>query len=246
MPPQWLPLLVAPFAGSTLGVLIRRLPRGEPVALDRSRCETCRRALGVWDLVPVASFLALRGRCRHCGAAIAPAHLAIELAATAVAAWAILAAADPARLWLSCLLGWILLALAWIDWEHMRLPDALTLPLLLLGLAAAALLDPPAMADHAAAAALGYLALRGLALGYKRVRGREGLGGGDAKLLAAAGAWTGLQALPTIVFEAALFGLILALAERWRGRALSAATALPFGPGLCAALWLTWLYGLIL
>jgi leader peptidase (prepilin peptidase)/N-methyltransferase len=242
--PGWLlPLLLSPIAGSFLGVLVRRLPRNLPVAFDRSRCEACGQALTARDLVPVVSYVALRGGCRRCRAPIAPMHLGIELAAIGIALWAALAEADPARLWLGCLLGWTLLALAWIDWGHFRLPDALTLPLLLAGLGATLLLDPEAAPEHAAAAALGYLALRGLALAYRALRGREGMGAGDAKLLAAAGAWVGMAALPTVVLGAALLGIGLALAARLRGQAVTRTTPVPFGPGLCAALWLAWLYG---
>ena len=246
MLPYWLaPLVLAPFAGSFLGVLVRRLPRGEDVVLDRSRCEACGLALGARDMVPVVSYLALGGRCRRCRAPIAPMHLGVELAAPGIALWAALAAPGPARLWLSCGLGWTLLALAWVDWEHFRLPDALTLPLVLAGLGATWLLDPGAMPEHAAAAALGYLAFRGIALGYRALRGRDGMGAGDAKLLAAAGAWVGAAALPGVVLGAALAGLGLALALRLSGRRVTRATAVPFGPPLCAALWLTWLYGSI-
>ncbi len=246
--PDWLPpLLLSPFIGSFLGVLVRRLPRGLPVALARSRCEACGRTLDARDMVPIASFLILRGRCRGCRVRIAPMHLGIELAAMGVALWAVLALtkteADSVRLWLACGLGWTLLALAWIDWDHLRLPDVLTLPLVVAGLGATLLLDPGAAPEHAAAAALGYLALRGLAVGYRALRGRDGLGAGDAKLLAAAGAWVGVEALPAVVLGAALFGIGLALAGRLRGRAVSRATPIPFGPGLCAALWLAWLYG---
>jgi len=243
MLPGWLPLLLSPIVGSFLGVLVRRLPRGLPVVLDRSRCEACGRTLTPRDLVPVLSYLVLQGRCRRCRAPIPRGHLGVELAATGIAAWAALAEASPARLWLTCVLGWALVALAWIDWEHFRLPDALTLPLLLAGLGAAWLLDPYSAPEHAAAAALGYLALRGLALAYRALRGREGLGAGDAKLLAAAGAWVGLEALPVVVLVAALLGIGLALVARLRGQAVTRETAIPFGPGLCAALWLAWLYG---
>jgi leader peptidase (prepilin peptidase)/N-methyltransferase len=250
--PDWLPpLLVSPFVGSFLGVLVRRLPRGLPVALARSRCEACGRTLGARDMVPVASYVVQQGRCRGCRAPIAPMHLGIELAAMGVALWAVLWAAlalakpgvDPVRLWITCGLGWTLLALGWIDWDHLRLPDALTLPLLLAGLGAALLLDPAAAPEHAAAAVLGYLALRGLAVGYRALRGREGLGAGDAKLLAAAGAWVGMEALPAVVLGGALFTIGLVAAMRLRDRAVGRATPIPFGPGLCAALWLAWLYG---
>ena len=231
------PLLAAPFVGSVLGVLVRRLPRGEPVGWARSRCEACGATLGARDLVPLLSYVLLRGRCRRCAAPISPMHPAIELAAVAVAASAALVAPDPATLWADCALGWGLLALAWIDAEHLRLPDALTLPLLLLGLAATALLDPAALADHALAAALGYAAFRAVSLGYRRWRGREGLGAGDAKLLAAGGAWVGLEALSSVVLLGAVLGLCGAALLVRPGREGWRTTRVPFGPSLALAIW---------
>ena len=237
-----LPILVAPFVGSFLGVLIRRLPEDRPVALARSACGACGTRLGARDLVPIGSYLALRGRCRACGAPIGAFHPAVELAALAVAG---LAAAvlpeDPAALWLACGLGWTLLALAWIDWDHFFLPDALSLPLVPAGLLATWWLAPEALAGHAIGAALGYGAFRGLASAYRWLRGREGLGQGDAKLLAVAGAWLGWEALPQVVLLAALAGLALAGATALRRGGLDLAAPLPFGPCLAIALWLCWL-----
>jgi leader peptidase (prepilin peptidase)/N-methyltransferase len=241
--PRLLAVLLAPFIGSFLGVLIRRLPRHRPVGLVRSECESCGRVLGADEMVPIASYLALGGRCRVCRAPIARFHIAVELAAVGVAAWAASAESDPRRLWAGCVLGWMLLALAWIDGEHMLLPDALTLPLILLGLAATWILYPERMPAHALGAAVGYLAFLGIALAYRGVRRREGLGQGDAKLLAAAGAWVGWAALPALVLLAALAGLGAALLAALGGRRLHAGAALPFGPFLAAALWLMWLYG---
>lgn len=239
----FLPLLVAPFVGSALGTLVQRLPRGRPIALVRSACESCGRALGPLDLVPIASYVALGGKCRSCRSRIAPFHLWIELAALGVAASAVLVEADPGRLWAGCCLGWTLLALAWIDCEHMLLPDVLTLPLVLAGLAATWLLSSGDMADHAIGAAVGYAAFRAIAVVYQQLRGRSGLGQGDAKLLAAAGAWVGWEALPAIVLLAALAGLGAALVAAIGGRRLSGNTALPFGPFLAGALWICWLGG---
>ncbi len=238
-----LPVIVAPFIGSFLGVLIRRLPAGQPVVLARSFCASCGANLAACDLVPVVSFLVLRGRCRRCRAPIGVFHLVIELAAVAVALWVVLTQTEPGWIWASCVLGWTLLALAWIDAEHMFLPDMLTLPLVLAGLGACVLLDRWSVVDHALGAALGYLAFRAIAAFYQAWRGRTGLGGGDAKLLAAAGAWLGWQALPWVVLEASLAGIAAALTARVLGRHISRATALPFGPFLAIAIWLVWLYG---
>ena len=237
----WMPVVAAPFVGSTLGVVVRRLPAGRPVAWSRSACEACGHTLGPLELVPILSYLALRGRCRECGSFIAPMHLAIELAAVAVAISA--AAVDAGNaVWAGCALGWTLLALAWIDASTFWLPDALTLPLLLAGLAATWWLQPWALADHALAAAIAYTLFRLVAWSYRRLRGRDGLGEGDAKLFAAGGAWLGLAGLPPVLIGAALVGLLWAGLSALRGRRQTATTALPFGPCLAAAIWLAWLY----
>ena len=244
--PPWLPpLLAAPLVGSTLGVLVRRPPAGRPVAVARSACETCGATLSPGELIPIVSFLLQRGRCRRCAAPIARMHLAIELAALGVAAWAALVDLDPVWLWADCVLGWTLLALGWIDWTHLRLPDVLTLPLLLAGLGCTALLDPAATPDHALAAALGYAAFRLLSWSYRRLRGREGLGEGDAKLLAASGAWVGLAGLSPVVLSGALAGLAIALvrSRRLRSGGLRAGTVVPFGTALAVGTWLVRLYG---
>jgi leader peptidase (prepilin peptidase)/N-methyltransferase len=243
----WLaPIFMSPIAGSFVGVLIRRLPNGRAVAWARSECESCQRPLGLTDLVPIASYLALRGRCATCRAPIAPFHLAIELAAVAVAVWAATVNRDPAWLWTACLLGWGLLALGWIDAEHMRLPDALTLPLLAAGIAIQTMLSPERLADSVLGAVVGYLGFRAAAIIYRLVRGREGLGGGDAKLLSVAGAWLGWAALPDVVLLAAVLGLGLVATMHFRGRTMDRLAIIPFGPCLALALWLVYLYGTVL
>lgn len=240
--PDWMfPLIVSPFIGSFAAVLIRRLPLEQPVALARSRCEACGHVLGPWEMIPLLSAVALRMRCRWCRMRIPLMHVAVELACIAVAAGAILWAPDTSSIWLGCALGWCVLTLAWIDWDHMLLPDVLTLPLILAGLGVTLVFDPASATDHAAAAAVGYLAFRGIDLVYRRLRGHDGLGQGDAKLLAAAGAWLGLMALPTVVFTAAIGGLLLAAGLRLAGRTIHRTVPIPFGPPLCAAIWAVWL-----
>ena len=242
--PDWLPpVLVAPFVGSFLGVLITRLPTHRPILLGRSACPSCGHPLGALDLIPLLSFLLLRGRCRHCRTPIDPFHPAVELAALGVAAWVATMSDAADWVWVSCGLGWTLLTLAWIDWTEFLLPDALTLPLLLAGLIRTWLWDPGQLTDHCLAAILGYLSFQLLALGYRRLRGRDGLGGGDTKLIAAAGAWLGLQALPMVVFGSALTGLLAALALALRGQTMTSTTRIPFGPCIALTFWLVWLYG---
>src|SRR5262249_47184272 len=122
------------------------------------------------------------------------------------------------------------------------LPDVLTLPLVVAGLVAAAV-DREQLLDHASGAALGYLGLRTIGILYRMRRGREGLGQGDAKLLAAAGAWLRASALPPGVLLAALSALAAAGCLRLAGIRLTAQSALPFGPFLALATWALWLWG---
>ncbi len=191
----------------------------------------------VRDLVPLLSYAVLRGRCRSCLGRIAPRHWHVELAAVAVAVSALLAGTAPGRLWVDCALGWTLLCLAWIDWDSMTLPDVLTLPLIGAGLLATLGFDHGVLTDHAVAAAFGYTAFQGLAIIYRSLRGKDGLGQGDAKLLAALGAWVGLEGLPGVVLGAALTGLAAALLLSLSGRKMSPSTAIPFGPCLALAGW---------
>jgi leader peptidase (prepilin peptidase)/N-methyltransferase len=237
----WVIILVAPIIGSWLGVLVRRWPQGRPVALARSACEHCQHVLGPADMVPLASYLWLKGRCRYCGAPIGRFHPAIELAALTVAVAVVCTDGSGAGAWVDAGLGWTLLAAAWIDAEHFRLPDVLTLPLVLAGLLVTWLQQPAALYNHAAAAAAGYLGFRLVSAAYRALRHRQGLGQGDAKLLAAAGAWLGLAALPYVVFGAALAGIIFALLTA-RGR-LHATQRVAFGPALALAFFLLRLLG---
>ncbi|CAG4914527.1 unnamed protein product [Acidocella sp. C78] len=171
-------ILAAPFIGSFIGTLVEDLPRGRLFARGRSRCDACAATLGPGDLVPLASFLLRRGRCVHCGAAIPRRLLLIELAALLLAIG--IAALDPAgpRVPLDFAFAATLLAVALIDLDCLRLPDALTLPLLLAGLLATALRQPAALGAHAAGAALGYLGFTGLRLLWRLLRGIDALGRG--------------------------------------------------------------------
>lgn len=236
-------LVVSPFVGSFLGVLIRRLPEGRPVAFCRSCCDACGATLSVSELVPLASYIWQRGKCRGCGQLIGSFHPAIELASITVAAWAVLVEWDTARVWVACVLGWALLVLSWIDWRCMRLPDVLSLPLLVAGLLFTLATQSDAISDHASAAAIGYLLLRGVAWCYRLVRGREGIGAGDAKLLGAVGAWLGLAWLPLVLLLATVLAIVAAAGLALAGRRIQADTALPFGPPLALAFWLLWLHG---
>ena len=237
-----LPIAAAPFVGSFLLLVALRYPELNGAGFGRSACGACGARIAARDLIPVLSWLLLRGRCRQCGAAIGWDHPAVELAAATIAVWAATAFSGW-LLWASCGLGWALLTLTLIDLRCQRLPDFLTLPLLLAGLGVTAGAWPAALPDSVVGAVLGYTALAVVGWLYRRVRGRVGLGLGDAKLLAAGGAWLSWQALPEIVLLAAGLALATAIGLHWLRRLpLSAATRVPFGPFLAGAIWIGWMY----
>ena len=233
-------LLLGLIAGSFLATALIRWPLGQSVLRGRSRCDACATPLGARDLVPLLSHAASRGRCRHCGARIDVRHLAVELASATVGLVAL--AAHPLPLGIvTALLGWWLLLTAMLDLEQQWLPDRLTLPLIPLGLVAAwAGLGPP-LAERAAGAALGWGTLFIIAFLYRRLRSREGMGGGDPKLLGALGAWVGAWQLPAVLLGAGLLGLAAVLAMRLRGEKVSGTSRLPLGTLMILAAWPVWL-----
>lgn len=235
-------LLSAPAVGSFLSVLITRLPRHEDVVFRSSHCPHCSRALAMRDLLPVVSFALGRGACRYCRAPISILYPVVEVLALGVAIWAMTATSGWLLL-LTCVLGWTLLALAMMDLRELVLSDALTLPLIAGGLATAYAIAPWSIWSHLLGAMAGYLLILAIRHVYSFARGRDGLGLGDAKLLAAAGAWLSWQALGGVVLIAALVTLGGAIAVGWLRKNLAATTALPFGPGLALGFWLSWLYG---
>ena len=226
--------------GSFLGTLILRWPQGRGMARGRSACDGCGRTLRPIELVPLLSALIQRGRCRTCGAPIDPLHRRVELACALIGALALgVMPGIGGAAW--ALFGWLLLTLAILDWRHFWLPDRLTFPLIGLGLTIGIWANGVSMTDRLIGAAVGYGALLVIALGYKRLRGREGLGLGDAKLLAALGAWLGWQALPFILLIASTLGLLGAIAATLLGRGVKATTRVPLGTLLAAAALPGWI-----
>ena len=245
--------------GSFLNVVIHRLPRmlerrwrhecaeymqqtAEPedheppynLVVPASACPACQRKIRPWENIPVLSYLMLRGRCAGCNARISPRYPAIELLTGALSA---------AMVWrfgwsLASLGGlifvWTLIAAAAIDLEHYLLPDALTLPLLWLGLLLNTWNVFVPLREAVIGAVAGYLALWLVFHTFRFLTGKEGMGRGDFKLLACLGAWTGWRMLPLIVLAAAVVGAIIGgswLLFGKRGRE----HPIPFGPFLAAA-----------
>jgi len=221
--------------GSFLGALITRWPAGRSVLRGRSHCDACDAPLGIVDLVPVLSALVLRLRCRRCGARIDPFHMVAEIGGGIIGACALAFSTGPVAALGWCLAGWMLVALALLDARHFWLPDALTLPLAFCGFVLGPWCLPVAMQDRWIGAAAGYGALMIVALTYRRWRGRDGLGMGDAKLLGAIGAWSGWLALPLVLLLASVGGLLWALIAMLAGRDISGSTRLPLGTLLALA-----------
>ena len=241
--PYWLlPVAAAPFAGSFVGTLVTRSLDGRSALWGRSSCDACRHTLGAGDLVPIASWVAAGRRCRHCGAGVSGFYPAIEIAALVLAAWAASATAGM-DLWISCALAWCLLALAATDIREGLLPDALTLPLALAGIAAAVFQTPDDLTARLIGAGAGWAVLAATREIYRRLRHRDGLGLGDAKLLGAGGAWIAWQGLPSVLLLACMATLGWVLLEGWWRGGLTLDRRIPFGPGLCLGIWLVWLYG---
>lgn len=237
--------------GSFLGLVSLRLPRGEDVVFERSRCGGCSRKLKPWRMIPVLSWVLSRGRCAECGSVIPIRYPMIELTSGLIGVWAGLSSGDFTMALMTGLLGWNLLIIALVDAEHFWLPDQLTLPLFISGLIAAVVLHPAglpaalpaALAPPLLGAAVGFGGLWLLARLYRLVRGREGLGGGDPFLLGAGGAWVGWMGLPSVLLWASISGLSVVLAMLIVRRRVSATDRLPFGVFLSIGIWLTWLYG---
>jgi len=251
--------------GSFLNVVILRLPRrlewrwkrdsrelldiSEPyepappgIVIEASHCPHCGHKLAAWENIPLLSFVALRGRCRSCKATISWQYPAVELLTGLLFAACIWRFGAGWEGGLSLILTALLIALSGIDLRTQLLPDELTYPLLWLGLLASLVtmfVDPVSAILGAAA---GYLSLWSVYWLFKLATGKEGMGYGDFKLLAALGAWCGIKAILPILLLSSLVGAVIGtiwLLAKGRDRA----TPIPFGPFLAIAGWLQFMSG---
>jgi leader peptidase (prepilin peptidase) / N-methyltransferase len=207
--------------GSFFNVCIARIPRGLSVIKPRSHCFACGTAVRPIDNVPILSYLALRGRCRACRVRYSPRHLVVEVLAAALSVllyWKFLAAAPELALGLRAAryaVGFaftgVLLVLSFVDLETKRLPDVITLPAIPLFFLAGFATGGAGWLDRLIGGAAGYLVVRIIADGYYYLKGREGLGLGDGKLLALIGVVLGWRALPVVVFSASFIGVAVSV-----------------------------------
>jgi len=259
LPPAFLIVaagLIGLMVGSFLNVVIHRLPkmmeydeanyiaevRGEPLPhperynlmVPRSACPHCGHLIAPWENIPVISYLFLRGKCKSCKAPIGIRYPLVELATAVLSALAMWHFGPTAQALAAIVMIWALVALFMIDADTQLLPDQITLPLLWLGLLLnlQGLFVP--LTDAVIGAAAGYLLLWSVYWLYKLVRGREGMGHGDFKLMGALGAWFGWQALPTLILMSSVVGAVLGgamLVLRRKG----SDTTFPFGPYIAGA-----------
>jgi leader peptidase (prepilin peptidase)/N-methyltransferase len=215
--------------GSFLNVVVWRLPRGESLVHPRSRCPSCGTAIRPWDNIPVASWLLLRGRCRDCGARIAPRYPLVELATGVLYALVVVAKDDALHIALGLLLVTALVPITLIDLELRLIPNAITLPAAIAALVAGLALDIGYVPEQliAGAAAGGFFLIAAVA--YPR-----GMGMGDVKLAGMLGLYLGRTVAPGI-FAALILGVVVGAAVIARkGAQEGRKTAVPFGPFLAA------------
>jgi len=249
-------ILLSLFVGSFLNVVIHRLPimlerawereaaelRDEPpathptfnLAVPRSRCPHCGTQVASIDNIPVVSFLLLRGKCRHCSAPIGMRYPVVELVTatfSGIAAWHF---GNSVATLGALLFIWAMIALTCIDLDTQLLPDSITLPLIWLGLLFNLNGTYTSLNDAVIGAVAGYMSLWIVFQLFRLVTGKEGMGYGDFKLLAAIGAWLGWQMLPVTILLSSVVGAIVGICLivfTRHGRD----NPIPFGPYLAAA-----------
>ena len=207
-----------------------------------STCPHCQHKIRAWENIPLVSWLALKGKCSQCLKPISIRYPLVELATgllSLLVAWHF---GFGSQAFAAVFLSWTLVALTCIDLDKMLLPDQLTLPLLWLGLLLSTGEVFVSSFDAILGAALGYLSLWSLYWVFKLLTGKEGMGYGDFKLLAALGAWLGWQQLPIVILLSSFVGAVIGISMIViKGR--DKGQAIPFGPYLAIAGWLTLLYG---
>lgn len=208
------------------------------LSLPRSHCPKCKSLIPFWYNIPLLSWIMLKGKCHHCNTKISARYPLIELLTACASSYvAYKFGYSPYTL---CLLGvtYALICLAFIDADHFILPDNITLPLLWAGIIASLIgISPISIESSLWGAIAGYLSLWSLYWGFKLITGKEGLGYGDFKLFAAAGAWLGWMPLPSMILIAAILGIIGGIISLKRNQQ-DLQNMFPFGPYLALGFWI--------
>lgn len=218
--------LIGAAIGSFLNVVVHRLPRGESLVAPGSRCPGCGTPVAPYDNLPMVSWLALRGRCRHCGMAISPRYPLVELLTALVFAAVALVRGVDDDLVAELPFAAVLIAAAAIDLEHRLIPNRIVVPAAVYGVAAAAVVKTGDLPELVAAGAGAFLAMLAVALAYPR-----GMGMGDVKLAGVMGLYLGVAVIPALL-AGFLAGSVVGVAIMARHGAAARKRAIPFGPFL--------------
>lgn len=230
--------------GSFLNVVIHRGPRlwdlveGEHrggLARPRSYCPACKHEIPASGLIPILSYVLQRGKCRCCQSRISPRYPLVEGLGAFAALVSVSVYGPTYHALCAAIFGWALIALAFIDLETGYLPDAITWPLIALGLGVNYASIFATFGDAVIGAVAGFVSFWFIGMAFEKLRNKEGLGQGDKKLLAAIGAWTGWAMLPFVIFAGAIVTLAAIAISAVRGKKTDMNQPVPFGPGLCAA-----------
>lgn len=225
--------------GSFIATIAIRWPAGRSILKGRSECDACAKPLEWYELAPVLSYVAQLGKCRACGEGIQPSHVVIELLAAAIGVAAGFIAPDEVGV-AGAVFGWLLLALAALDLRAFYLPNELTGALAVTGVLTGVASLQPELVERLIGGLAGFFVLLVAASAYRVIRGKDGLGGGDPKLLGAIGLWIGWRMLPLVVLAACVIGLVAVLAMRLGGKKLGMQDRMPLGVLLAVAAWGVW------
>lgn len=212
------------------------------LVLPHSRCPKCDHLIGPLENIPLVSWLIQKGRCKHCDCKISARYPSIEMLTGLMSLAVALVLPFGWPVLFALIFTWVLISLTFIDFDTMLLPDQLTLPLIWLGLLVNMAGSFTNLQDAVLGAVFGYMSLWSIYWGFKLLTGKEGMGYGDFKLLAALGAWFGWQALPLIILLSSFAGAIIGIAVIAASKDKES-RPLPFGPYLAIAGWVYLVYG---
>lgn len=227
--------------GSLYNVVIHRLPEHESILHPGSHCPHCQHPISYYDNIPLVSYLLLRGKCRYCAAPISLRYPLVEGLTGGLALLLFLSYGLTPQFFIECLLASLLIVITFIDLDTYLIPDVLSLSGIVLGFACSFLTPRLSWLDSLLGIVLGGGFFFLIAVGYQYLRHKDGLGGGDIKLLAMIGAFLGWAGVVFTILAASLIGTVVGGVVMWRSRK-GLDTRLPFGPFLAAGalLYLFW------
>ena len=233
-------LLLGLTLGSFINVCIHRLPKNESIIAPRSYCQSCKTRISIWDNIPIFSYLLLKGKCRQCSASISILYPIVEASTALLLFTGFIKFGITMKFAIFCVISPVLLTITIIDFKHKIIPDTITLPGIVFGLAAGSILVGPKES------VLGLISGGGIFLlsseVYYRFRGHVGMGGGDIKFITAVGALLGMKQVFIVIFFSAFMGSIVGLIGLI-GKRLNVMSQIPFGPFIALGTLITYFSG---